>query len=84
MCIRDRSDNGTNFKATSSTLHELYTLFNSEGFKSKIHSFSSFQGFKWSFIPPPSPPFGGLWENGIKSVKFHLRRVIGTTILNFE
>ena len=35
------SDNGINFKAASSTLHELYTLFNSEDFKTKIHSFSS-------------------------------------------
>ncbi|GFY06770.1 integrase catalytic domain-containing protein [Trichonephila clavipes] len=35
-------------------------------------------------IPPLSPHFGGLWEVGVKSVKFHLKRVVGSTNLTFE
>ncbi|EZA51184.1 hypothetical protein X777_10251 [Ooceraea biroi] len=27
---------------------------------------------------------GGLWEAGVKSCKFHLRRVIGESLLTFE
>lgn len=78
------SDNGTNFRHANNILHDLFKLFNSEGFKNVTQSFFSAQGINWSFIPPSSPHFGGLWESGIKSVKFHLRRVIGQTILNFE
>lgn len=36
-----------------------------------------------AFFPPHSPHFGGLWESG-KTVKHHLKRVIGETWLTFE
>ena len=65
------SDNGTNFRRASSSLHELYNLFHSNGFEQTTQDFSTAQGIKWSFIPPSAPHFLGLWESGVKSVKFH-------------
>jgi hypothetical protein len=31
-----------------------------------------------------APNFGGLWEDGVKSMKTHLKKVFGATSLNFE
>ncbi|GFV03937.1 integrase catalytic domain-containing protein [Trichonephila clavipes] len=39
---------------------------------------------KWNFNPPYPPHFGGLWEAGVKSLKYHLKRVIGNSILSHE
>ena len=42
------------------------------------------EGIKWILIPPYVPHWGGIWESGVHSVKFSLRRVIGSTILTFQ
>lgn len=39
---------------------------------------------KWELILPRSLNFGGIWEAGVKSVKFHLKRVIRKTVLSFK
>lgn len=38
----------------------------------------------WRFNSPSASRFGGKWEAGIKSVKFHLRQVIGDTLFIYE
>ena len=38
----------------------------------------------WKFNPPDAPHFGELWESGIKSVKYHIHRVVGNQIMTFE
>jgi hypothetical protein len=40
--------------------------------------------FQLYFIPPNSPHFGGLWEAGIKSLKYHWKRIVGKALLIFE
>ena len=48
------------------------------------HGFCTSQQIKWKFIPERTPHFGGLWEAAVKSLKSHLRKVLGEAKLNFE
>ncbi|XP_022909681.2 uncharacterized protein [Onthophagus taurus] len=76
------SDNGTNFVGASKELDRLgkFLLENSDELTTMITA----NKLNWSFIPPNSPHFGGLWEAGVKSVKFHLKRVAGNVSFVFE
>ncbi|XP_055902810.1 uncharacterized protein LOC129938987 [Eupeodes corollae] len=84
LCAHIRSDNGTNFVGAARQLGELHRLFASHNNHILISDFLSSKGIQWHFIPPGTPHFGGAWESGVKRVKFHLRRVIGQSTLNFE
>jgi hypothetical protein len=52
--------------------------------KKFVQSAAEQEKIVWDFNPPSAPHFGGLWEAGVKSVKTHLRRVVGSQILTFE
>ena len=60
------SDNGMNFRKARNVLHDLYNLWHNKDATLTIQSFATSHGIKWSFIPPSSPHFGGLWESGIR------------------
>lgn len=77
-CAKIWSDNGTTFVGASKELQQLKQLHSS------IASNLEVSGTEWHFIPPHAPNFGGLWEAGIKSTKFHLKRVIGESTLTYE
>ncbi|GFT26854.1 integrase catalytic domain-containing protein [Trichonephila clavipes] len=78
------SDNGTNFVGARRKLDEIQKLWLSLPTNEAISYYLSKSSIDWHFIPPSSPHFGGIWESGIRSVKFHLKRVLGETILTFE
>lgn len=67
------SDNGTNFVGANNALE-----------RTKIQQGLTDNCIQWHFIPPSSPHFGGIWESGIKSLKYHLVRVIGEQKLSYE
>lgn len=72
-------DNATNFLGASNELNK-YLIVN----KDKINKFCSDEGMKFAFIPPYAPNFGGLWEAGVKSAKYHIKRILGDRHLTYE
>lgn len=77
------SDNGTNFVGAAKELCKLVTAETSS-VAMEIKEWLNNQSVTWHFIPPHAPNFGGLWEAGVKSTKFHLKRIIGDSTLTFE
>lgn len=73
------SDNGRNFVGLMNDFSDFLRKCSSD-----IMEFATSQQIKFKFIPPYSPHFGGLWEAGVKSCKYHLRRVVGNAHLTFE
>ncbi|GAB1867680.1 hypothetical protein CAJAP_08759 [Camponotus japonicus] len=76
-------DNATNFVGAKNELNEM-RHFIEEQTKNVIDEFCIPNNIEWRFIPPSSPHMGGLWEAGIKSCKFHLKRIVGQSLLTFE
>lgn len=70
------SDNGTTFQGTFSELTSVLT-------KSLATDVTE-KGINFSFIPAYTPHFGGLWESAIKSIKYHLKRILDLTHLTYE
>jgi hypothetical protein len=77
------SDHGTNFVAASKELLETWRLGQCS-IPVELAALLDTKGTKWKFIPPGSPNHGGLWEAGVKSIKFHLKRTIGDATPTFE
>ncbi|XP_063389660.1 uncharacterized protein LOC134675379 [Cydia fagiglandana] len=71
-CNRLVSDQGKNFVGASNVLRRL------------VGDAATHSEIKFEFNPPGSPHFSGLAEAGIKAVKTHLARVIGSQRLTYE
>jgi hypothetical protein len=54
----------------------MYYLVALRGLR-QVHVYAAKTQFQWHFIPPNSPQFGGLWEAGVKSLKYHWKRIVG-------
>ncbi len=78
------SDEGTNFVGAAEELAELLNFVNSAAHIEAVKGFLSTKGISFHTNPPASPHHGGLWEAAVKSMKFHLRRVMGTRNLTTE
>ena len=79
------SDNGSNFVGARNELNKLYRFLKQQIADDDIQQFpSSHHNITWHNSPPRSPHFGGLWESAVKSMKRHLKTVMGNTLLTFE
>jgi hypothetical protein len=77
------SDNGKNFVGANSELKEVAKLLETNSMKSELSTFCQTKSINWQFIPVSAPHFGGLWESGVRSLKYHLKRVAGKSFLVF-
>ncbi|GFY31794.1 hypothetical protein TNCV_4201031 [Trichonephila clavipes] len=78
------SDNGTNFVGARRKLDEIRKLWLSLPTNEAISYYLSKSSIDWHFIPPLITTFWRYLGIRIRSVKFHLKRVLGETILTFE
>jgi len=62
------TDHGTNFQGTARLFQQL-----------QARNVANKEGIKWCFIPLNAPHFGGIWEAGVKSTKYHLSRIVENT-----
>lgn len=78
------SDNASTFKCADTKMQELYKLQSSAEHQKEFFDFSAQKGINFNFIPCYSPIFAGLAEAGVKSFKFHLKRVVQKALLTYE
>lgn len=71
-CAHLYSDQGTNFMGSHNEIKNI------------LGELSTSESVEHPFLPGNAPHMGGLWEAGIKSVKTHLKRIIGSQILTYE
>ncbi|XP_011706173.1 PREDICTED: uncharacterized protein LOC105461373 [Wasmannia auropunctata] len=76
------SDCGTNFTGADAALRRMFSASSREA--RSIGRILAEERIQWRFNPPAAPHFGGLWEAAVKSLKHHLRRVVGESTLTFE
>ena len=78
------SDNGSNFVGAKNQLRDLYKFLKSCETDSAVHQHLLRHQVTWNNIPERAPHFGGLWESAVKSMKYHLKRVVGSQVLTYE
>ncbi|XP_038106193.1 uncharacterized protein LOC119765966 [Culex quinquefasciatus] len=75
------SDRGTNFVSADRHIREH---LQSPEFNRAVNQYLSDLKVKWTFITPSSPHMRGIWEAAVKSMKKHLRVVLGNTAQTYE
>jgi len=75
------SDNGTTFAHRQI---QEYDMYNDQQVQSEIKDFLHELDISWSFMSPNASYFKSLWEAAVKSVKYHMNRIVGKAHLIFE
>ena len=78
------TDHGSNFVRAAQDLADVVKFLCHKQTQEEVSSFCTCQNIQWKFILQHTPRFGGLWEAAVKSLKPHLRRIVGSMTLTFE
>lgn len=77
------SDRGTNFIGASNEMPQLLYSQQRQHLEMITNELLD-KHIVWHFNPAHAPHFGGLWEAAVKSVKYHLKRIIKDVRLTFQ
>lgn len=76
-CYRLYSDNGTSFVGAERELTRAYAEWRTDGTVDSVAK----RGTQWIFMTPGAPHQGGIYEAAVKSMKHHLKRVVGPRVM---
>lgn len=76
-CYKMYSDNGTSFVGAEKEIARAFKEWQKNG---AIDSIAK-RGTQWNFMTPAAPHHGGIYEAAVKSMKHHLKRVVGARML---
>ncbi|XP_031629044.1 uncharacterized protein LOC116344589, partial [Contarinia nasturtii] len=79
-CLRMYSDNGTYFVGAEKELKKAIEKWTGKPAMDHLCQ----KGTEWHFMVPAAPHQGGIYEAAVKSMKYHLKRVVGIKSLPFE
>ncbi|XP_062712200.1 uncharacterized protein LOC134289763 [Aedes albopictus] len=77
-------DNATTFVGADRELRNLRKEFQQQFQSQEWANYCSGNGITFRFIPARSPHFGGIWEAGVKSFKYHFRRIMGQKAFSMD
>ncbi|XP_037033049.1 uncharacterized protein LOC119072036 [Bradysia coprophila] len=77
------SDHGSNFVGCTTELTKAQERAMRQQM-GEIAALLADDGIEWEFNPPTASHFGGIWEAAVKSMKFHLKRIVGSAHLTFK
>ncbi|CAG4969764.1 unnamed protein product [Parnassius apollo] len=77
-------DNGNNFVGASRVLGQNIKLIKENISDPELLTKLTKMEIEFHFNAPSWPSAGGLWEAAVKSLKYHIKRVIGEQKLTFE
>lgn len=83
LCTDIYSDRGTNFVGAKNELPEMLQLCAENEKENWLNTLAKMH-INWHMNPPYTPHFGGLWESGIKSTKYHLIRIMQNAKFTYE
>ncbi|GFU92807.1 integrase catalytic domain-containing protein [Trichonephila clavipes] len=80
--VTDNDEFNCEFKRANAEVKRLYKLVINPD--PELAGFLVDENINWKFLPPRAPNFGGLWEAGVKSFKFHFKREAGNSRFTYE